>query len=42
MRKLIVNIGELATPFGRNAWGGADQKKRVERYASHLRRIPAK
>ncbi|MBQ4000779.1 MAG: imidazolonepropionase [Lachnospiraceae bacterium] len=32
MRKLIVNIGELATPFGRNAWGGADQKKRVERY----------
>ena len=32
MRKLIVNIGELATPFGRNAWGGADQKKRVECY----------
>lgn len=32
MRTLIVNIGELATPFGRNAWGGADQRKRVERY----------
>ena len=32
MRTLITNIGELATPFGRNAWGGADQGKRVERY----------
>ena len=32
MRKLILNIGELATPFGRNAWGGSDQRKRVSRY----------
>ena len=32
MRKLIRNIGELATPFGRCAWGGADQRRRVERY----------
>ena len=32
MKTLIQNIGELATPFGRNAWGGADQRKRVERY----------
>ncbi len=32
MRKLILHIGELATSFGRNAWGGADQRKRVERY----------
>ena len=32
MRLLITNIGELATPFGRNAWGGTDQRKRVARY----------